>query len=167
VNSPFSLEILSEARDRTVFRCGVDALDRYFREQVTQDIRRRITNCFIAAERASGEIAGFYTLSAASVPFTELPQDITRRLPRYPVIPAIQLGRLAVDLRYAGRGLGSALLADATLRAARAEPAAFTLLVDAKDDHAAAFYRKHGFVSLDSRRLTSFLPIATALKLFS
>jgi predicted GNAT family N-acyltransferase len=98
---------------------------------------------------------------------TELPPHMTKRLPRYQLIPAIQLGRLAVDLRYRARSLGAGLLADAAFRSASADPAAFTLLVDAKDERAAAFYRKHGFEPLASRPLTLFLPIATALKLFS
>jgi len=136
-------------------------------EQVSQDIRRRISNCFVAVERATGDVAGFYTLATSGIPSTELPSDVTKRLPRYHTIPAIRVGRLAVDLRYRGRKIGSGLLADATVRSARADPAAFTLLVDAKDEDAAAFYRKHGFIPLVSRPLALFLPIATALKLFS
>jgi ribosomal protein S18 acetylase RimI-like enzyme len=167
VTSPFRLEVLSDAHERTAFQCGVEALDRHFREQVTQDSRRRISNCFVAVERATGNIAGFYTLAASGIPNTELPSDITKRLPRYHTIPAVQVGRLAVDLRYRGRKIGSGLLADAAMRSAQADPAAFTLVVDAKDEDAAAFYRKHGFTPLVSRPLTLFLPIATALKLFS
>jgi ribosomal protein S18 acetylase RimI-like enzyme len=166
-NSPFRLETLSDAHNRTAFQCGVEALDRYFREQATQDIRRRISNCFVAIERATGEIAGFYTLATSGIPNTDLPSHVTKRLPRYHMIPAVQVGRLAVDIRYRGRKLGSGLLADAAVRSARADPAAFTLLVDAKDENAAAFYRKNGFTPLASRPLTLFLPIATALKLFS
>jgi ribosomal protein S18 acetylase RimI-like enzyme len=134
-----------------------------------QDIRRRISNCFVAADQRTGEVAAFYTLAAASVSLTELPLTITKPLPRYPVFPAIQIGRLAVDSRYQyqGPGVGSGLLADATLRSARAEPAAFTLPVDAKNDNAAAFYRKFGFSPFASRPLTLFLPITTALKLAS
>jgi predicted N-acetyltransferase YhbS len=97
----------------------------------------------------------------------ELPITETRRLPRYPVLPATLIGRLAVDNRYRGRQLGVTLVADAVRRTARAEPAAFTLLVDAKNDTAAAFYSKLGFAPLASRPLTLFLPVATALKLFS
>ncbi len=165
MNSSFRLEALSDAHNRTAFQCGVEALDRYFREQATQDIRRRISNCFVGVERATGEIAGCYTLATSGIPNTDLPSHVTKRLPH--MIPAVQVGRLAVDLRYRGRKLGSGLLADAAVRSARADPAAFTLLVDAKDEDAAAFYRKHGFKSLSSRPLTLFLPIATALKLFS
>jgi ribosomal protein S18 acetylase RimI-like enzyme len=125
------------------------------------------SNCFVAIERTSGDVAGFYTLATAGIPNTALPSHVTKRLPRYQLIPAVQVGRLAVDLRYRGRKLGSVLLADAAVRSARADPAAFTLLVDAKDEGAAAFYRKHGFTPLASRPLTLFLPIATALKLLS
>jgi ribosomal protein S18 acetylase RimI-like enzyme len=167
MNPPFRLEPLSDAHNRTAFRCGVESLDRYFRQQVTQDVRRRVANCFVAAERVTGEVAGFYTLATSAVSNAELPPDITKRLPRYSTIPAILLGRLAVDLRFAGRGVGSGLLADAAFRSARSEPAAFTLLVDAKDDTAAAFYRKHGFIPIASSPHSLFLPIATALTLFS
>lgn len=166
-NSPFRLEALSEAHDRAAFQCGVESLDRYFREHATQDIRRRMSNCFVAVERTTSEVAGFYTLATSGVSNTELPPYVTKRLPRYQLIPAIQLGRLAVDLRYRGRNLGAGLLADAAFRSARADPAAFTLLVDAKDEGAVAFYCKHGFERLAGRPLTLFLPIATALKLFS
>jgi len=89
-----------------------------------------------------------------------------RRLPRYPILPAVLIGRLAVDTRYQGRQIGSALIIDALRRSARAAPASFGLIVDAKDDQAAAFYRRHGFVSFQSRPLSLFLPIATALRLF-
>jgi ribosomal protein S18 acetylase RimI-like enzyme len=167
VNPPFRLEALSEAHDRAAFRCGVELLDRYFREHATQDIRRRMSNCFVAVERTTGDVAGFYTLATSGISNTELPPHITKRLPRYQLIPAIQLGRLAVDLRYRGRKVGAGLLADAAFRSARADPAAFTLLVDAKDEGAATFYRKYGFEPLASRPLTLFLPIATAFKLFS
>jgi ribosomal protein S18 acetylase RimI-like enzyme len=141
--------------------------DRYFREQATQDIRPRMSRCFVAAERENGDVAGFYTLAAANVQGVELPPEITKRLPRYQAVPAALVGRLAVDLRYRERGVGSALLGDAVRRTARADPAAFTLLVDAKDETAAAFYRKHGFAALAGKPLTLFFPPATALKLFT
>ena len=160
------IEPLNGSHDRRGFDCGVTALDRYVREQASQDVKRRLGNCFVATDRDAGTIAAYYTLAASSVPIADLPEADTRRLPRYPVLPATLIGRLAVDSRYQRRQIGSALIVDALHRSAQAAPASFTLLVDAKDDSAAAFYRKHGFIPLASRPLSLFLPIATALKLF-
>ncbi|HXP83948.1 MAG TPA: GNAT family N-acetyltransferase [Bryobacteraceae bacterium] len=162
----FRVEPLGDAHDRDQFRCGEEVLDRYFRTQATQDIRRRVANCFVAVEVATGQAAAFYTMSAASIPFVDLPPDETKRLPRYPTLPAVRIGRLAVDERFQGRGLGAALLADAAHRAIQGGAAAFTLLVDAKNDRAVAFYRRYGFRLLSSQPRTLFLPLATAQKAF-
>jgi ribosomal protein S18 acetylase RimI-like enzyme len=132
---------------RKGFVCSSDPLTRYFHAQVTQDIRRRLAACYVAVHQASDSIAGFYTLSAADIPLADLPADLAQRLPRYPTLPAARLGRLAVDDRFTGQKLGSALLADAILRAAASEVAVFAMVVDAKDAQAEAFYRHHGFAS--------------------
>jgi ribosomal protein S18 acetylase RimI-like enzyme len=161
---PFRYEPLSDRHDRTAFHCGEDALDRYFREQATQDIRRRVANCFVAVEAATGRVAGYYTLSAASVPLVDLPPDESKRLPRYPALPAARIGRLAVDSGFQGLGLGAALLANAARRTLQAEAAVFTLLVDAKNDQAVAFYQRYGFRALVGHPRTLFLPLATAQK---
>jgi ribosomal protein S18 acetylase RimI-like enzyme len=163
---PFRLEPLGGEPDRSLFRCGEDALDRYVRTQVRKDIRRRIANCFVAIENVTSQIAAYYTISAASIPLVDLPADETKRLPRYPTVPAVRIGRLAVDQRFQGRGLGAALLADAAARALKADAAAFTLLVDAIDDPAVAFYQRFGFRLLGSHARTLFLPLATAQKVF-
>ena len=158
------MEGLGAVHERSSFHCGEDALDRYFRTQVTQDIRRRIANCFVAVEAATGEVAAYYTMSSAGIPFNDLPPDESKRLPRYPTIPAIRIGRLAVDRRFQGRGLGAAMVADGVMRAVKADAAAFALLVDAKNDSAVAFYRRYGFRTLVSQPRSLFLPIATARK---
>jgi ribosomal protein S18 acetylase RimI-like enzyme len=163
---PFRLEPLSGEHDRTNFHCGEQVLDRYFQTQSTQDIRRRVANCFVAVEAATGQVAAYYTIAAASVPLVDLPPEEAKRLPRYPTLPAVRIGRLAVDRRFQGRGLGAALLADAARRTLQAPPAVFTLLVDAKNDEAVAFYQRHGFRSLASQPRTLFLPLATAEKAF-
>jgi ribosomal protein S18 acetylase RimI-like enzyme len=163
---PFRLEPLGGEHDRSIFRCGEDALDRYFQTQVTQDIRRHIANCFVAVESATSHVAAWYTISAASIPLVDLPPDEAKRLPRYPTVPAIRIGRLAVDQRFQGRGLGAALLADAATRALKADAAAFTLLVDARNDSAVAFYERFGFRTLASQPRTLFLPLATTQKIF-
>jgi ribosomal protein S18 acetylase RimI-like enzyme len=149
--------------DRSTFVSGEERLDRYFQTQVTQDIRRRIANCFVAVEAATGQVAAYYTIASASVSTPDLPPDEAKRLPRYPTLPAVRIGRLAVDRRFQGRGLGKALLADAAVKAMSAAPASFALLVDAKDELAASFYQRHGFRPLGSPRVL-FLPLATAEK---
>lgn len=158
--APFQLAVLDAAHDRAAFRSGSEPLNRYLREQATQDIRRRVTACFVAL--AGGQrIAGYYTLASASLLLAHLPASTGKQLPRYPTVPAVRMGRLAVDQAFEGQGLGGALLADALDRAARSEIAAFAMVVDAKDEAAAAFYQHHGFVPLPDSPLTLFLPLAT------
>ena len=152
---------LDPEQDRSGFRCGVGALDSYFRERVTQDIRRRIANCFVALDK-QGHVAGFYTLAAAGMLLADRPESIASKLPRYPVVPVVRMGRLAVSEGARGQGLGGALLADALARSMDAEIAAFALVVDAKDDNAAAFYRHHGFFLFATEPRSLFLPLATA-----
>ena len=150
-------------RDRAGFRCGVEALDRYFQSQVGQDVRRGLAACFVAEERDTGRIAGYYTLSAADVPVTALPADITRKLPRYPTVPVARVGRLAVDEAFRGCKLGSALLASAAGRAAASDVAVFALIVDAKDEPAAAFYRHHRFIAYGSAANCLVAPLRSLL----
>jgi ribosomal protein S18 acetylase RimI-like enzyme len=163
---PFRLEALGDGHQRNLFDCGGPALDKYFRTQVTQDIRRNIANCFVAVEAETGKVAAYYTLAAASIPFVDLPSEVTKRLPRYPTVPAVRIGRLGVDRSFQRRGLGEAMLADAAARAANADAAAFTLLVDAKSDSAVAFYHRYGFRLIVGQSRSMFLPLATAQHVF-
>lgn len=145
MTAPFRVEALGPGHDRNAFSCGVEALDHYLVRQASQDVRRRVSACYVAIEVASGKLAGYYTLAAGGVPLNDLSPDLTKHLPRYPSVPVARVGRLAVDNAFHGRKLGAALLADAAVRAARSEVAVFALVVDAKDDSAADFYRHHGF----------------------
>lgn len=160
--APFRILPL-DGRERGGFACASDPLTRYFHTQVTQDVRRRIAACYIAAHQASGTIAGFYTLSAAEIPLTDLPADLTKRLPRYPSLPVARLGRLAVDRRFTGQKLGASLLADAILRAAASGVAVFAMAVDAKDAQAEAFYRHHGFATYGSAPGRLMAPLSSLL----
>jgi GNAT superfamily N-acetyltransferase len=159
VPAPYPIEALGAQHERKGFTSGVDALDRYFREQVTQDVRRLATTCYVARDAATGRVAGYYTIAAGSVPLVDLPDDVRKRLPRYPSVPVARLGRLAVDQAHRGRGLGGVLLWDAVIRARRSELAVFAVAVDAKDDQAEAFYRHHGFVSFVSASRHLFLSL--------
>ncbi len=155
----FIIEPLSSSHDRTEFACGVEALDRYFRQQVGQDVRRRATACFVARETSTGRIAGFYTLAAGGIPLVEMPASLAKRLPRYPSVPVARLGRLAAAIAYQGLQLGAALLWDAIDRANRSELAVYALVVDAQDEQAEQFYRHHGFIAFPSRPRTPILPL--------
>lgn len=166
MTSPFRVELLTGGHDRAAFDCGEEPLNRYFRQHATQDMRRRITNCFVAVAHETGQVAAYYTLAAAGIPISDLPEAESRKLPRYPTLPAVRIGRLAVDRRFQGRGLGGALLADAAARISEMPAAVFALLVDAKNDAAVAFYRHHGFLTLASAPRTLFVPLATARTAF-
>ena len=159
----FRIEPLSTAHDRREFSCGVAALDRYLRELATQDVRRRISNCFVACDHA-GTIAGFYSFAATSLPLSAIAEEDAKRLPRYALLPAGLIGRLAVDHRFQGRRLGGALVIDAARRAAMSDPAIYALVVDAKDEPAVTFYEHLGFRRFVSRPMSLYLSVATALK---
>jgi GNAT superfamily N-acetyltransferase len=160
-SAPFLVAPLDAAHERSAFHSGSEPLDRYLREQVSQDIRRRVAACLVALADAQ-HIAAYYTLASASLMLAELPASSGKKLPRYPTVPAVRMGRLAVDLAFKGQGLGGALLADALERATHPGIAAHALMADAKDDQAADFYRHHGFIALPDSPLTLFLPLATA-----
>jgi GNAT superfamily N-acetyltransferase len=164
VTGLFLIEPLGPGHDRAGFASGVEALDRYLQKQATQDVRRRVTACYVAVEAPGGRIAGYYTLAAGGIPLTDLPEPLAKRLPRYPSVPVARLGQLAVDQVYRGRKLGSALLWDAGMRPLRSEIAVFALVVGAKDERAEAFYRHHGFVAFGGQARQLVLPLATFSK---
>jgi predicted N-acetyltransferase YhbS len=110
--------------------------------------------------------AAYYTLSAASMPLTDLPPEEAKRLPRYPTLPAVRIGRLAVDQRFQRRGLDELMPMNAVHRTMQDAAAAFTLLVDAKNEQAVAFYRRYGFRPLAGKPRTLFLPSRRPRKRF-
>lgn len=163
----FIVEALARRHDRSRFDCGSEPLDRYIRQQASQDVRRKVARAFVAIPERSVEVAGFYTLSAGSLERTALPPEEAGRLPRYPV-PVALIGRLAVDRRWSGRGLGSALLVDVFRRVACASEAlaVYAVIVDAKDARAQAFYERFGFIRLpDAAGRRLFCPMAVVERL--
>ncbi len=158
----FAIERLGTGDGRKEFCSGNAILDRYLHEIAGQDIKRRISNCFVARDE-TGKIAGFYSFAATTLPIIDLPEAQAKRLPRYGVLPAALIGRLAVDQHFRGQGLGAALIFDAAARAAEAAPAIHALVVDAKDEMAAAFYRHLGFQPFTSRPMSFYLSLESAL----
>jgi GNAT superfamily N-acetyltransferase len=161
------VEALNDRHDRTAFTSGVEALDRYFRAQVGQDVRRRVAACFVLVASDDSKPIGFYTLASTALRLTDLPEQLAKRLPRYPTVPATLMGRLAVDAHHRRRGFGQLLLMDAFGRTLRSEIAAFALVVDAKDDAAAAFYASHAFRPLTASGRRMFLPMIEIATLFA
>lgn len=149
--------------DRAAFTSGNERIDSYFRQMISQDVKRGYAACYVVVEKAGAKIAGFYTLSSHSIPLTELPADVTRKLPRYPSVPAVLIGWLGRDASFRGQHIGTLLLADAITRLAAAPVGIHALCADAIDDAAAAFYRAHQFQPFSSRPHSLYLPMKTAL----
>jgi GNAT superfamily N-acetyltransferase len=157
------IEPLGKQHDRATFSCGQVDLDDWFQHRASQDDKRNVARVFVAVDDELG-VVGFYSLSSFTLSLRDPPKEIARKLPRYDAIPAALIGRLARDERARGRRIGELLLADAirrTLGAGRSL-AVFAIVVDAKDERAAEFYKAFGFRAFPSRPRRLFLPTATA-----
>lgn len=160
--SGVSIEPLASNHDRAAFSCGAEALDRYLRQQAGQDARKNVAASFVLVERGSPKVLGFYTLSATSIHLTDLPEASAKKLPKYPLVPAILLGRLAVDQTQRGKRYGELLLLDAMKRCLRTQEIGWTaIVVDAKDEAALTFYQRYDFIRFSPTSDRLFLPRAT------
>jgi ribosomal protein S18 acetylase RimI-like enzyme len=163
----YVIEPLGPKHDRAAFSCGVEILDAYLQKQAGQDLKKRAAVPFVITPDGR-TIAGYYTLSQYSVQLDEIPAEVAKRLPKYPMVPATLLGRLAVSTAFRGQGHGATLLMDAlyrTLHHSR-EVASAGVIVDAKDAAAIAFYKKYGFLELPRIERRLFLPMGTVVELF-
>lgn len=161
-------EPLGKHHNRAAFDCGVEALNRYIREQAGQDTKKKIAATFVLVGDVPTAIAGYYTLSSTSVNVGELPEATAKKLPRYPLLPATLIGRLAVDRHYQGKGCGELLLVDALKRSliSTKQIGSVAVVVDAKDDAAKAFYTHFQFIPLVNYSYRLFLPMAVVEGLF-
>jgi ribosomal protein S18 acetylase RimI-like enzyme len=145
---------------RADFDCGVEALNSYLAERARKENAQGLARVHVLYDPTVNRIAGFYTLSSMSVKYSDVPTALTKRLARYPELPATLIGRLATDSRYRGRGLGKLLLVDALARIQHRgrEIASLLVIVDAKNDGAVEFYKKFGFQELLDHPRRLFLP---------
>jgi GNAT superfamily N-acetyltransferase len=157
-----SIESLAK-HERRLFSCGVAALDDWFHLRAGQDEKRNVARIFVAVDDQLG-VVGFYSLSTFTLTINDLPAEHAKRLPRYDLIPAALIGRLARDQRMRAEGVGDLLLADAVKRilSAASTLAIFAIVVEAKDEQAAEFYRDFGFTPFVSRPFRLFMPVADA-----
>ena len=159
-------DVLTPDMDRSGFSCGEPALDAYLNKQARQDMRRGYATVIAARQSTSPQkVVGYYTLSAASILFTSLPIETTRKMPRYPAVPAIRLGRLAVETAQQRQHIGSLLVLDALRRACRNELAWAVFLVDAKSKRTAIFYEKFLFQRFQENTLALWMLRRNAEKL--
>jgi predicted GNAT family N-acyltransferase len=163
----YTVEALHGHHERSDFYSGVVELDRYLLHQAGQDARRKVAAPFVLLDR-NKNVVGYYTLSAYGVRLGELPEDVAKKLPRYPLLPATLLGRLAVSESLRGLGLGRFLLMDALHRSWRntSEVASIGVVVEALDARARAFYLHHEFEALKDHPDRLFLAMATIQRAF-
>ena len=159
--------LLSTKHRKENFTCGKDVLDNYLYTQAKQDVKRKLTACFILSNNDE-TVKGYYTLSNSSVNRDFLPESIKKKLPpSYKQLPATLLGRLAVDVNYKGQGLGTHLLMDALKRSYHnsLQIASMAVIVDPLDREAIAFYNHFGFIELpDSGKM--FIPMTQLENIF-
>jgi ribosomal protein S18 acetylase RimI-like enzyme len=151
----FKIVPFSSNHTRECFNCGTPELDRYLKQYASQDARRNLATIFVAVKDNETQVFGYYTLSNTSVNVLIIPESSKKKLSKYNEIPAIRLGRLAVDKSVQGQGLGAKLLANAVIRSVSNVSAWALMVVDAKDNAASLFYKKFGFQPLldDERHL--------------
>ncbi len=159
----YRIEPLAKAHSRETFRCGVESLDLYLKTQASQDMRRKANAVFVLVQGdRPAQICGYFTLCSYGLAPGAIPELARKHLPRYPVVSATLLGRLAVHEDLHGQGLGGVLLA-AALRKSYENAAVVgssMVVVDAIDERAARFYAAHGFIRMpESLRL--ILPMRT------
>lgn len=159
----FVFEKLSREFARDAFDCGIESLNEFLKRYALEKLKKNISVTTVAvAEDDRRKVLGYYSASMAQVNFEDLPAELARGIPRYPV-PAVRIGRLAVDRSAQGAGLGSELLRHALLRALNLsrEVGTCVVVVDAIDEKAKRFYVRFGFVALLDLPLTLVLPIET------
>ncbi len=163
----FLCEPMAPHHERAEFNCGVPVLDACLRTMASQDSRRRAAAVFVMVPKAEpNRIAGFYTLAASSIELTSVPESLRKRLARYPHVPAILIGRLAREAAFPG--IGKLLLLDALQRSVlhSDEIGAAAVIGDAKDERAAAFYSRFGFMPILDNLRRMFLLMKTVEQLF-
>jgi ribosomal protein S18 acetylase RimI-like enzyme len=163
----FKIEPLGKKHDRAAFFCGQDSLDQYLKNQAGQAVGKNLAAVFVLTPDGR-RIAGYYTLSSYAVKLDEIPEEIARKLTRMQEVPATLLGRLARSIEFRGQGIGEILLVDALKKAFHnsARVASRAVIVDAKDEEAAEFYKRYGFIRFPNRSNRLFLPMISIQKTF-
>jgi predicted GNAT family N-acyltransferase len=164
----FTIEVFDNRKhNRSAFCCGKESLDNYIRKQASQDMSRRVATVFVLVNSPQADAIAYYTLSSYVVELLQLEESFAKRLPRYPLLPATLLGRLAVDRHYRGQHLGELLLINALERAlnATSQVASLAIVAEALDEQAVTFYQKYGFQIFKEHPMKLYLPMKTVEEL--
>ncbi len=156
-------ELLTAQHDVETFSCEEDSLNRFLCERALRDMRSKTSATRVMLFDSPSEIVGYYTLTAASIPFDRIPLALTKKLTRYPTHPATLLARLARDARWRGKKMGELLVVDAIKRAytQTAHGGSAFIIVDALNDRAVAFYQSLGFTPFPDTQRELFMPMST------
>lgn len=166
-STKYLIKRLDKKHEKQLFSCGIVELDTYLHKQASQDLKKNVSVTHALTEHDSNLILGYYSLSSIGVFVSELPEETVRKLPKYPILPAILLGRLAVDKKSQGNGIGELLLLDAIKRSLSVSEqiGAASIIVDAKNKKAANFYKRYDFIEFPENHHKLFLPISTVKSL--
>jgi predicted GNAT family N-acyltransferase len=162
-----SIDLLnSKKHNRSSFTSGFSSLDDYIKTRASQELKKRVSTPFVLTDPPNRQVLGYYCLSSYSVETIELDDNIVKKLPRYPLLPAILLGRLAVDLTHRGKGYGNLLVSDALKRslAASIQVASVAVVVDAISQDAVSFYHQYGFTEFQTDPMKLYISMESIEK---
>jgi len=157
------IKILKAEHLKSQFNCGVPELNNYLQKFAHQDMKRKVAVTYVLLDDPNPEILGYYTLSGNCIQLEFLPEHLRKKFPKYPALPAILLGRLAMSTLHQGKGLGEIALLDALQRSFEHSKKIGTMavIVEAKSPQAVKFYEKYGFIKLNDTKDKLLLPMKT------
>lgn len=165
----YLIEPLGKEHNKASFSCGISELDKFLKEQASQQMRKKMSTTYVLTQNGEMEIMGYYSLAAYGINTKLLPQHITKRLPKYDQAPATLLGRLAVNNHYQGLGIGEYLLVSALQKSYDISQlqGSLCVIVEAINQNAVNFYKKYGFIQFDDNKNNLFITMKTISDLLS
>jgi len=165
--SRYIISHLDTKHHKADFKCGIHALDEYLKTQASQDYKKNVAVPYVLTQQDSEQVLGYYSLSSIGIFCGDLPPEFIKKLPRYPILPGVLLGRLAVDKNFHGKKIGEYLLIDALKRSVTVSEqiGIVAVIVDAKNEKAKSFYKNYEFIELPDNNHRLFLPLGTIKKL--
>jgi ribosomal protein S18 acetylase RimI-like enzyme len=164
MSAKYKIELIDKGKHGiSSFDCGVRDLNLYLQQRAGQETRKKIAAVYVIRQLRSRRVVGYYTLSSYAIELSTLPDEIVKKIPKYPLLPVTLIGRLAVDRNFQGQKIGKHLLMDALLRSENLsrEIGSMAVIVDSKDETSRSFYEKYDFKQFKKNPLKLFLPMST------